>query len=477
MDQARHYVCKSCSTPVPQGHKFCGRCGESVPPEILTARTMFFSDMQNPAKAKLILIRGEGMDGLSFHLKAEQHVVGRNGQLVFPDDPFISPKHANFFYRDGRLVVRDEGSLNGVYLRVRGTVEISPGDAFLAGEQLFRLDLTPRASDGPEQDGTYFYSSPKHPRLPFERLARGGASHRRQRQPLARALREAAQQRGARRDQNDEHVIAAVDYLLNYAFEQRASDIHLEPRDNDARDPLPHRRHPARHRDGAAHGARRGHLAHQGARAHGHRRAAPPAGRPHQDPARRPRGRAARVEPGHRLRREDRDARVRSERADDRPAATSASAAASASASSAGSPRPIGPDPRHRPDRLGQDHHALLDAPLPRRAPRSTSPPSRTRSRWWTRASARCRCSARSTSRFANALRAILRQDPDIIMVGEIRDAETAQMAVQAALTGHLVFSTRAHARRRRRGHAPRSSSASSASCSRACCAACSRSA
>jgi general secretion pathway protein E len=43
---------------------------------------------------------------------------------------------------------------------------------------------------------------------------------------------------------------------------------------------------------------------------------------------------------------------------------------------------------------------------------------------------------------FAAALRHILRQDPDIIMIGEIRDAETAQYAVQAALTGHLVFST-----------------------------------
>jgi type IV pilus assembly protein PilB len=43
---------------------------------------------------------------------------------------------------------------------------------------------------------------------------------------------------------------------------------------------------------------------------------------------------------------------------------------------------------------------------------------------------------------FANALRSILRQDPDIIMVGEIRDSETAQVAVQAALTGHLVLST-----------------------------------
>jgi general secretion pathway protein E len=43
---------------------------------------------------------------------------------------------------------------------------------------------------------------------------------------------------------------------------------------------------------------------------------------------------------------------------------------------------------------------------------------------------------------FAGALRHILRQDPDVIMVGEIRDSETAQYAIQAALTGHLVFST-----------------------------------
>ncbi len=43
---------------------------------------------------------------------------------------------------------------------------------------------------------------------------------------------------------------------------------------------------------------------------------------------------------------------------------------------------------------------------------------------------------------FANGLRSILRQDPDIIMVGEIRDKETARLAIQASLTGHLVFST-----------------------------------
>jgi type II secretory ATPase GspE/PulE/Tfp pilus assembly ATPase PilB-like protein len=43
---------------------------------------------------------------------------------------------------------------------------------------------------------------------------------------------------------------------------------------------------------------------------------------------------------------------------------------------------------------------------------------------------------------FASALRAILRQDPDVVMIGEMRDQETAEIAVQAAMTGHLVFST-----------------------------------
>ena len=49
---------------------------------------------------------------------------------------------------------------------------------------------------------------------------------------------------------------------------------------------------------------------------------------------------------------------------------------------------------------------------------------------------------ARIDMTFARALRAILRQDPDVIMIGEIRDQETAQIAVQASLTGHLVLAT-----------------------------------
>jgi general secretion pathway protein E len=55
---------------------------------------------------------------------------------------------------------------------------------------------------------------------------------------------------------------------------------------------------------------------------------------------------------------------------------------------------------------------------------------------------AQTQVNARIDMSFARALRAILRQDPDVIMIGEIRDLETAQIAVQASLTGHLVLAT-----------------------------------
>lgn len=182
MEQARSYVCKKCYTPVPPGHKFCGRCGESVPRDIMAAQTMLMSKALEPGKAKLVVIKGEGFstdagDETVFLLGGRQHLAGRTqGQILFDRDNWSSPSHANFYYRDdGKLVVKDEGSLNGVYLRVRQPLEIQVGDLFLAGEQVFRLDATPRAGDQPDPDGTFFYSSPKRP-SPFRvtQVLRGG---------------------------------------------------------------------------------------------------------------------------------------------------------------------------------------------------------------------------------------------------------------------------------------------------------------
>ena len=153
-----------------------GAAARRFRPRFSNARTQFFGQLQAPGKAKLILIRGEGVEGLSYQLNAEQHIVGRNGQLVFPDDPFVSPRHANLFYRNGKLVVRDEGSLNGVFVRVRGTVEVIAGRSLPRRRAALPLEATPKANDGPAPDGTYFYSSPKH-QSPFRitQVLQGGA--------------------------------------------------------------------------------------------------------------------------------------------------------------------------------------------------------------------------------------------------------------------------------------------------------------
>jgi len=179
MEQARNYVCKECSTPVPSGHKFCGRCGAAVPQEVVELQVRFFGAMQSPGKARLTLIRGDaGAEGLSYSLQGTEHIAGREDAAIpFPDDVWLSNRHANFLYRGEKLFVRDEGSANGLYVRLRQPVAIEPGDLFLCGEQVFRLDATPRDSSGPDPDMTYFYSSPKRP-SPFRvtQVLRGGHS-------------------------------------------------------------------------------------------------------------------------------------------------------------------------------------------------------------------------------------------------------------------------------------------------------------
>ncbi len=162
MEQARHYICKSCYSPVPSGHKFCGKCGTPSEEDVAGAEPAFFGDMQTPGKAKLILIKGEGMDGISYHLNSTEHVAGRSqGAILFTEDKWLSPKHANFFYNEDKLMVHDEDSVNGIFICLRGPTEVPTGTVILAGEQVFRMEEVPSVSDEPESDGTYFFSSPR----------------------------------------------------------------------------------------------------------------------------------------------------------------------------------------------------------------------------------------------------------------------------------------------------------------------------
>ena len=97
---------------------------------------------------------------------------------------------------------------------------------------------------------------------------------------------------------------------------------------------------------------------------------------------------------------------------------------------------------RHRPDRFGQDDDALFDAEGAGDAGHQRLHGRRPDRNGLARVQPDAGAARRSISISPTGVRTLLRQDPDIIMIGEIRDLETAQMAVQASLTGHLVLST-----------------------------------
>ena len=184
--------CVYCGAEIAANHRFCGNCGKPVssapssPQPVLQApelrkpgspgKTMFFGAMQ-ASRAKLILIKGEGMDGVSYMLSGTDHVAGRlEGAILFPEDPLLSPRHANFILRDSKLYVRDEGSCNGVFVRIIRPQTVAAGATFLVGEQLLRVESVPNdAQPVPDDEGTYFYGSPKRPsKIALVQLLAGG---------------------------------------------------------------------------------------------------------------------------------------------------------------------------------------------------------------------------------------------------------------------------------------------------------------
>jgi len=162
-------TCPSCGAPTPVDNRFCGGCGSklggdagSAPPGS-AGKTMFFAHVPQPGRAKLVVIKGDSMDGVAYQLNGTEHVVGRSeGAILFPEDPLVSPRHANFVYRDNKLHVRDEGSVNGVFVRIKSPVRLESGGTFLIGEQLLQIEASaPDFGPQPDAEGTYFYASPK----------------------------------------------------------------------------------------------------------------------------------------------------------------------------------------------------------------------------------------------------------------------------------------------------------------------------
>lgn len=152
--------CGNCGATVPEGHYYCGQCGANVH-EKGGDDTIYYGPIMAPGKAKLILVRGEGLEGLSYHLNATEHIAGRQqGEILFPEDPYLSPKHAAFFYRDNKLHVRDESSQNGTFVQLESPTELADGAEFQVGDQMFRIEYLNIQSDYPQVEDTLMYVSP-----------------------------------------------------------------------------------------------------------------------------------------------------------------------------------------------------------------------------------------------------------------------------------------------------------------------------
>ena len=190
-------ICGKCGTNVPPNFRFCPSCGNRIPVAVnfdVDTRvgprpsasmdaakprpTMMFGGAMATARAKLTLIRGDGEDGVSFTLAGTDHLAGRGEcPISFPDDPYLSPTHANFRYAKNQLIVRDEGSLNGVFVRITGAVKIEPGTTILVGEQVLTISPAQTIDDLPDADGTYYSATMVRPAtLEIVQQLRGGAS-------------------------------------------------------------------------------------------------------------------------------------------------------------------------------------------------------------------------------------------------------------------------------------------------------------
>jgi pSer/pThr/pTyr-binding forkhead associated (FHA) protein/RNA polymerase subunit RPABC4/transcription elongation factor Spt4 len=217
LDDADPKSCAKCGTRVMPGQRFCPNCGNRIviplsfdvetrvgprPSAVQAAvvprtefrdtqdardrkdrkeskpgrSTLFFGGAVQSARAKLTLIRGDGDDGVSFTLAGQDHLAGRGDcPISFPDDPFLSPIHANFVYANNHLVVRDQRSLNGVYVRISGTTEVENGSMVLVGEQVLSVDPAAQPADLPDTEGTYYSASMIRPAsLEIRQNLRGG---------------------------------------------------------------------------------------------------------------------------------------------------------------------------------------------------------------------------------------------------------------------------------------------------------------
>ena len=112
---------------------------------------------------KLNVLRSMGGGPAVYAPKGVEAIIGSAGAIVLPGEAFCHPREAAIRFRNGRVWLHDFEAGNGVFLRIKAPVELGPGDEFIVGDQLLRVERNPTPQDGPDPGPTYFYSSPKWP--------------------------------------------------------------------------------------------------------------------------------------------------------------------------------------------------------------------------------------------------------------------------------------------------------------------------
>jgi hypothetical protein len=110
---------------------------------------------------KLNVVRSLGGGPESYAPRGTEAIIGSAGGIVLPGEVFCHPREAAIRWRNGRVWLHDFEAGNGVFLRIKAPVELGPGDEFIVGDQLLRVERNPVPNDGPDPGPTYFYSSPK----------------------------------------------------------------------------------------------------------------------------------------------------------------------------------------------------------------------------------------------------------------------------------------------------------------------------
>ena len=172
-------TCPKCKKPLPAGSRFCGFCGATMPlsspvkaptplpvPPAPAAEaagaTQVFRGLEIPdIEVVLKEMKPDGSIGQEHKVKKEARVGQSNCELIYPDDVLLSPRHSSISIRKGRVFLKDPGSRNGTFIKQREDKELSDGDVFLLGRELFRFEVESSPPDSESGKTQVLSGAPK----------------------------------------------------------------------------------------------------------------------------------------------------------------------------------------------------------------------------------------------------------------------------------------------------------------------------